>query len=99
MRKDEVSTCAQNDHLICNLGDVWVSKSIGHDIRRGKDSLFHMRLAAKLLLKCRKKLNKLSLDMNELLTMKYFDTIVEVTLELCGTNEHDELLHLVLPIR
>ena len=93
MRKDDVSTCAQNDHLICNLGDVWLSKSIGHELRRGRDSSFHMRLAAKLLLACRKKLNKPSLDMNELLTMKYFDNIVEVTLEMCGINEHDELLH------
>lgn len=93
MRKDEISTCAQEDHLICNLGDVWLSKSIGHELRRGRDSSFHMRLAAKLLLECRTKLNKPSLDMEGLLTMKYFDTIIEVTLQLCGKNEHDELLH------
>ena len=93
MRKDEISDCAQKDHLICNLGDVWLSKSIGHELRRGRDSSFHMRLAAKLLQECRKRLNKPSLDMEKLLTMKYFDTIVEVTLQLCGKNEHDELMH------
>ena len=93
MRKDEISICAQNDHLICNLGDVWLSKSIGHELRKGKDSSFHMRLAAKLLMECRKKLNNSNLDMNDLLTMKNFDTIIEVTLQLCGKNEHDELLH------
>lgn len=31
--------------------------------------------------------------MDELLTMKFFDTIIEATLELCGKNEHDELVH------
>ena len=93
MRNDDVSRCAQKDNLICQLGDVWLSKSIGHKLRRGRDSSFHMRLAAKLLLACRERLHMQSIDMFNLLIMKNFDIIVEETLKLCGLNEHEELAH------
>ena len=93
MQNDKVSRCAQEDSLICNLGDVWLSRSIGHKLRRGKDSSFHMRLASKLSLVCRQRLEEPGLDMFQLLKVKYFDIIVDETLNLSGTNEHGELAH------
>jgi hypothetical protein len=93
MRNDDVGKCAQEDALIRMLGDVWLSKSYGHRLRRGKDSSFHMRLAAKLLLESRKQLAKPDLCMAELLVMKNFDVIMDITLNLCGKDEHSELLH------
>lgn len=50
-----------------------------------------MRLAARLLLECRKRLKNHSLNMHDLLTIKNFDLVAAVTLYLCGKNEEDEL--------
>ncbi|XP_033758150.1 uncharacterized protein LOC117340499 [Pecten maximus] len=91
MTRDDVTECAQNDKLIVALGEIWLMKNVGNRLRRRNITSFRMRLAGRLLLLIRDKLQLKESTMSSVLIPKNFDLIVESTLDVCKENQEKEL--------
>ncbi|XP_065940226.1 uncharacterized protein [Magallana gigas] len=50
MRRDSITDCVLEDHIILMLGDIWLSKNIDNKRKRKHYASYHMRLAGRLLL-------------------------------------------------
>lgn len=93
MKKDEISEVAQKDTLILALGDAWLSKAFDNKLRRKYYSSFRMRLAARLLIIIREKLQQPQATMYEVLKPATFDAIAESALDASVRDNAEELKH------
>jgi len=95
MRNDELSRLVKEDKLIIELGEIWMVKSYGNKLHvaRNKTSSFRMRLCARLPENVRILTGISDLAVTDILSPKYFDDVVKVTLDLCKLDVHDGLKH------
>lgn len=89
MRRDSITDCVLEDHIILMLGDIWLSKNIDNKRKRKHYASYHMRLAGRLLLLVRETTN-LSLSMSDFLVPKYFDVFVSYALKACDGVDKEE---------
>lgn len=89
MRRDSITDCVLEDHIILMLGDIWLSKNIDNKRKRKHYASYHMRLAGRLLLLVRETTN-LSLSMSDFLVPKYFDVFVSCALKACDGVDKEE---------
>ena len=89
MTNDEISAIAQNDVLIVCLGNNWLARNIGNQLRRKYYTSSRMREAARLLINAREILEK-DVTMLELLNPENFDTVTKAALITASPSFDDE---------
>ena len=90
MLHDHVGIVARKDNVIVCLGNQWMDKNFGNNLKRGKYTSQIMRLCARLLVNLRK-LNPLEKDsMSDYLHPQHFQTLVGATLLTAAPDMDNE---------
>ena len=89
MRHDEVGAIARNDRMIVRLGNMWIKRNIGNELKRGKYTSQVMRLVATLLRNFWSISCKPDADMLEILTPEHYRKLVHAVLATASADLED----------
>ena len=98
MHHDEIGTLARKDKTIIMVGNTWLLRNQGNELKRGQYTSQVMRLMARLL-KYLRQLNPLDVEeapLTEYLHPQHFDLVIEACL-MCASVHMDDLTDLETP--
>ena len=90
MTPDSISSTAQRDQLIVLLGNHWLSRNIGNNLKRKYYTSSRMREAARLLINGREITKEENLTMSDLLRPENFDSVTRAALTTASPGFDDE---------
>lgn len=89
MKNDEISNMAQKDILIISLGNLWLLKNIGNQLKRKYYTSQRMRDAARLLINLQQQTHS-KLTLYDYLTPALFESVVKATLTTASPDFDDD---------
>ena len=96
MTNDEIGNIAMNDKFIIALGNMWMTKNMGNELKRKYYTSNRMRDNARLLINLREETGLNDGEMSDFLTPEHFDNMVVAALKT-ASPAFDDLEDLKAP--